>query len=58
MRPWLVDISQDLWGAGGVGNAFNISYLALFNGAAPNPQPQTNMPYFIVHAYVSFYAQA
>ena len=57
MRPWLTDISADLWGPGGVGGTFTVSYAATYEGKPPNPRPQTNMPYFIAHVYVSYYAQ-
>ena len=34
--------------------SFNVTYVGLFNGVNPNPQPQTNMPYIIAHIYVVF----
>ena len=52
VRPWVVDITGDVDWAGG---SFTVSYRGLFEGKDPNPSPQTNMPYIIVHAYVAFY---
>lgn len=52
VRPWVVDVSVGVdWVGKG---AFNVSYRATFNGGDPNPVPQQNMPYIIVHAYLAF----
>ena len=51
VRPWIIDITPDIDFAQ---PSFNVTYVGLFNGANPNPQPQTNMPYIIVHIYVVF----
>lgn len=51
VRPWLIDISDDIDFSSG---SFLASYKGLYNGQDPNPTPQQNMPYMIVHVYVSF----
>ena len=51
VRPWILDISNDIDFSS---DSFEVSYRGLFNGQDPNPQPQTNMPYMIVHVFVSF----
>ena len=56
VRPWLIDITADVWSGGGPAPAaFNVTYRSTFQGHEPNPAPQTNMPYMIAHSYVSFY---
>jgi cyclophilin family peptidyl-prolyl cis-trans isomerase len=51
VRPWIFEITNDIDFSS---NSFDVSYKGLFNGETPNPNPQTNMPYMIVHIYVSF----
>jgi hypothetical protein len=51
VRPWVIDVTPNIDFAL---PSFNVSYVGLFNGANPDPQPQTNMPYIIVHIYVAF----
>ena len=52
IRPWLADVTGDIaWGAS---TSVNISYRGTYNGADPHPNPQTNMPYIIIHVYVAF----
>ena len=51
VRPWVVDVTGAVdWAAGRV----NVSYRGTFRGADPAPPPQENMPYIIVHAYISW----
>jgi len=51
VRPWVLDVSPDIDFASG---AVNVTYRGLFEGKDPNPNPQTNMPYQIVHSYLVF----
>ena len=46
VRPWVVDITTDVDFSAA---AVNLTYRGLFEGKDPNPQPQVNMPYIIVH---------
>ncbi len=51
VRPWLLDVTNDIFPQTGT---FNVSYRGTFNGMDPNPIPQTNMPYIIIHSYLAF----
>ena len=55
VRPWLVDITSDIFGAGGQPANTTISYRGTFQGKDPNPPPQENPPYMVVHMYLSWY---
>lgn len=55
MRPWLIDVTADVWGPGVSPSNFTLSYNATFQGGVPHPTPQPNMPYMIVHVYLTFY---
>ena len=46
MRPWVVDVTRDVDFSKA---AVNVSYRGLFEGKDPNPKPQANMPYIILH---------
>ena len=49
VRPWIEDVTQDIDFSAA---AVNVTYRGLFNNKDPNPDPQTNMPYMIVHSYL------
>jgi hypothetical protein len=46
VRPWVLDVTADIDFSKA---AVDVSYRGLFEGKDPNPKPQTNMPYIIVH---------